>query len=194
MIDSTYEKLRLRLRRLHGRNELLAKAIGLKGKPHVFDTTAGLGRDALLLSALGLKVTMFERNPTVQNALEQTLQRLSKDEEFAPLIERMSLNKVCAIEYLLKNDCAPDVIYCDPMFEPKSKKALSKKAMEELKSLVGHDDDVELLIEVALKRAQKRVVVKRANYSESWPKNPSIVFKGRSHRFDIYLLAPKADE
>lgn len=187
-IDFLNEKLRLRLRRAQGRNELLAKAVGFKEHLHVFDTTAGLGRDALLLSALGCQVTMFERHQEVAFRLQEGLNQLSLDEEFAPLAMRMNLIKTCALDYLTKNAISPDVIYCDPMFEPKSKRALSKKAMQELQMLVGHDEDAEDLIAIALKRAKNRVVVKRANYSAPSPNNPAIIFKGRSHRFDVYLV------
>ncbi len=179
--------MRFRLRRVQGKNELLAKAIGLKKAMHVFDTTAGLGRDALLLSAMGCQVTLFERNPEVSHSLELALNRLSMEEEFAPLVARMNLLKTCAVKHLLDNDERPDVIYCDPMFEPKTKKALTKKAMQQLQSIVGQDLDAEDLITIALKRAKDRVVVKRANYSEAWPKNPQVVFSGKSHRFDVYL-------
>lgn len=189
IIDPQYEKMRHRLRRVKGRSELLAKAVGFKGEPfHIFDTTAGLGRDSLMLSALGLQVTMFERHPLVGLRLEAGLNNLLLDDEFRPLIARMSLSKTCAIDYLANNDVSPDVIYCDPMFLPKAKRALVKKDMQELQSLVGHDDDAEELIAMALKRAKKRVVVKRASYSMASPKNPSVVFAGRSHRFDVYLI------
>jgi 16S rRNA (guanine1516-N2)-methyltransferase len=182
-------KFRYRLRRVQGKNELLAKAIGLKKEfIHVFDTTAGLGHDALILSALGCHVTMFERHPEVFNRLEQGLLELSKDIELAPLVARMSIKKSCAIEYLEKNYVNPDVIYCDPMFEPKNNRALTKKPMQELQKLIGHDDDANNLIAIALKRAKNRVVVKRANYCESFPQNPNVIFRGRSHRFDVYCV------
>ncbi|MGB0184582.1 MAG: class I SAM-dependent methyltransferase, partial [Opitutales bacterium] len=50
-----------------GGNEMIAKAVGLKGqsKPTVLDCTAGLGMDAYVLAALGCEVTLLERNPIV---------------------------------------------------------------------------------------------------------------------------------
>jgi 16S rRNA (guanine1516-N2)-methyltransferase len=177
-----------RLRQVKGRNELLAKAVGFKGEPlTILDATAGLGQDSLLLSALGCQVLMFERHPKVAQDLQENLQALAQDKEFLPLIERVSLTHGCAKEYLQENQNRPDVIYCDPMFEPKSKRALTKKGMQKLQTLVGHDEDAEDLIDIALKRAEKRVVVKRANYSLAH-KKPDIVFKGRAHRFDVYLV------
>ncbi|MCX2957807.1 MAG: class I SAM-dependent methyltransferase, partial [Serratia symbiotica] len=48
-----------------GRGEAVARAVGLKGSelPDVVDATAGLGRDAFVLAALGCRVRMLERHP-----------------------------------------------------------------------------------------------------------------------------------
>ncbi|WP_263458299.1 class I SAM-dependent methyltransferase, partial [Erwinia amylovora] len=50
-----------------GRGEAVAKAVGIKSGylPDVVDATAGLGRDAFVLAALGCRVRMLERNPVV---------------------------------------------------------------------------------------------------------------------------------
>ena len=66
-----------------GKGQAIAKAVGLnKGAtPHVLDATAGLGRDAFVLAALGCKVTMHERHPVVAALLYDGLQRAYQDTE-----------------------------------------------------------------------------------------------------------------
>jgi 16S rRNA (guanine1516-N2)-methyltransferase len=191
-IDFLQGALRYRADHLQGRNELIAKAIGWKRdcSLHVFDTTAGLGREAFLLAALGCQVTLFERHPTISRLLKDGLCRAIQDEKLAPIIHRMVLNETCAIDYMQNanfND-APDVIYCDPMFEATKKSALVKKEMQLLQTVVGEDADGQQLVALALQKAKKRVVVKRALLAPVLTDNPQLVLKARSHRFDIYLV------
>lgn len=189
-IDFGQGPLRYRFEHLQGRNELIAKAIGWKGDAlQVFDTTAGLGREAFLLAALGCQVTLFERHTAIATLLKDGLQRATADPSLAPIIERMHLIESCAIEYLQNNSLSspPDVIYCDPMFETRTKSAAVKKEMQILQSVVGQDNDAEKLVEVSLKFAKKRVVVKRAHTAPELKAKPDLVFKARSHRFDVYI-------
>lgn len=53
-----------RFRSGEGRGQALAKAAGLVSgiTPDIVDATAGLGRDAFLLAALGAKITLIERS------------------------------------------------------------------------------------------------------------------------------------
>ena len=190
-IDFQQGTLRYRYVHLQGRNELIAKAVGWKRgcTLHVFDTTAGLGREAFLLAALGCDVTMFERHPVIATLLKDGLERASLDPKIAPIIERMQLNETCAITYL-KNAAPtilPDVIYCDPMFPIKTKSAQVKKEMQMLQAVVGVDPDTVQLVEMALKSAKKRVVVKRAHTDPPLQEGPSFSLNARSHRFDVYL-------
>jgi 16S rRNA (guanine1516-N2)-methyltransferase len=191
-IDFLQGTLRYRADHLQGRNELIAKAIGWKKgcSLHVFDTTAGLGREAFLLAALGCQVTLFERHPVISKLLKDGLCRALLDEKLAPIIHRMTLNEACAIDYMQNtpfND-PPDVIYCDPMFEAVKKSALVKKEMQLLQTVVGEDSDGQQLVALALQKAKKRVVVKRALFAPVLAENPQLVLKARSHRFDIYLV------
>ncbi|SPW27561.1 Ribosomal RNA small subunit methyltransferase J [Edwardsiella tarda] len=69
-----------------GRGEAVAKAVGIKGGylPDVVDATAGLGRDAFVLAALGCRVRMLERHPVVAALLDDGLQRGYADAEIGP--------------------------------------------------------------------------------------------------------------
>ena len=179
-------------RRLHGggRGELIAKAIGIKlqANPSVLDLTAGLARDAYVLACLGCNVTMIERSEIIYRLVEDAIRRAKVDEEFKKL--HLNLIHAEAKDYLKKlpDENIPDVIYMDPMFPERKKSALVKKEMRILKAIVGGDEDADLLLELALKKAKKRVVVKRPRYAEALkgPK-PDVVFPGKSSRFDVYL-------
>ncbi len=93
-------------------------------------------------------------------------------------------------DYLKKLDIEnyPDVIYFDPIFPEKTKTALSKKSSRLLKQVVGDDLDSAEVFELALKKAKKRVVVKRPKHANTITAlKPDIVFEGKAVRFDVYL-------
>lgn len=191
LIDFRQGTIRYRYEHLQGRNELIAKAIGWKkGQAlHVFDTTAGLGREAFLLAGLGCEVTLFERHQAISQLLKDALYRASLDPALSNIISRMKLIESCAIEHLRNHPplIHPDVIYCDPMFEARSKSAAVKKEMQLLQTVVGCDLDAQQLVEVAWSLAKKRVVIKRAYGAPILIASPSLVFKAKSHRFDVYI-------
>lgn len=185
----------LTFRRLHGggKKEAIAKAIGLKGQSElqVLDATAGLGRDAFVLASLGCQVNMIERSPVVAALLTDGLARAAQDISLADwLPARMQLCHGKALS-LLNNwqDIRPEVIYLDPMFPHRKKKAAVKKDMRLFQQLLGPDEDADLLLEPALALALKRVVVKRpagAPYLAN--KKPQIEMTGKANRFDVYLI------
>lgn len=151
-----------------GRGEAVAKAVGIKGSylPDVVDATAGLGRDAFVLAALGCRVRMLERNPVVAALLDDGLQRGYQDAEIGPwLRDRLTLLHASSLTALADLSPRPEVVYLDPMFPHKQKSALVKKEMRVFQSLVGSDDDADGLLEPARRLATKRVVVKRPDYA-----------------------------
>ncbi|MCW2256900.1 16S rRNA (guanine1516-N2)-methyltransferase [Providencia alcalifaciens] len=173
-----------------GRGEAVAKAVGIKKNylPDVIDATAGLGRDAFVLAALGCHVRMLERHPVVAALLDDGLQRGYQDVEIGEwLRQRMSLIHASSITALEDIAAPPDVIYLDPMYPHRQKSALVKKEMRVFQSLVGADDDADALLAPALALAKRRVVVKRPDDAEplAGQKAPSAVTT-KSHRFDIY--------
>lgn len=173
-----------------GKNQLIAKAVGIKSniKLTVLDVTAGLGRDAFVLATLGCDVIMCERSPIIHALLEDGLKRASSEEWFQKL--NLKLIHADAIHYLKSITDIPDIIYIDPMFPEKIKSALVKKEMRVLREVVGDDVDSEKLLNAALLIAKKRVVVKRAKLAPTLTdKKPDVVYKGKSSRFDVYLQA-----
>lgn len=176
-----------------GRGEAVAKAVGIKKDylPDVVDATAGLGRDAFVLAALGCHVRMVERNPVVAALLDDGLQRGYRDAEIGPwLRERLTLLHASSMTALRDITPPPDVVYLDPMFPHKQKSALVKKEMRVFQSLVGADDDADALLEPARALAKKRVVVKRPDYAPPLAGVPAqSMLETKSHRFDFYLPA-----
>lgn len=182
-----------------GRNQLIAKAVGLKPNvsPVVYDATAGLGKDAFVLASLGCHVFMAERNPWVRLLLEDGLRRAAIVAENKPelklIIERLKLVGTDAEElFELTLTNPPEVIYLDPMFPHPEKRALVKKDMQMLQYLVGEDGDAENLLDRALSIEVERVVVKRPRTDESIAsKQASYVLEGKRNRYDIYLHSSK---
>jgi 16S rRNA (guanine1516-N2)-methyltransferase len=179
-----------------GRKQAIAKAVGLKNgaMPLVVDATAGLGRDAFVLTSLGCCVHMIERVPIVAALLEDGLARARNDPEIGVWVsERMSLSVKDSRYALSELPFKPEVVYLDPMYPEKRKSALVKKEMRVFQSLVGQDSDADDLWEAALKIAQERVVVKRPAHAD-WlaGQKPHTSIKTKKHRFDIYLVDPRA--
>jgi 16S rRNA (guanine1516-N2)-methyltransferase len=176
-----------------GRGELIARAIGIKGKylPSVIDATAGLGRDAMVLAHLGCHVTMVERSPIIAALLQDGLDRAR--EVFRA--KGIDLRLVCAdakhyLQQLLDASIElPEVIYLDPMFPERTKSALVKKEMRILKKLLGAEENTKALFQLALRCARKRVVVKRPPLAPTLSEEkPTIVYRGKTCRFDVYVV------
>ncbi len=184
-------------RREHGggAGQLVARAVGLqktRASLHVLDATAGLGQDAFVLASLGCRVTLFERHPVIHALLADGLARAALNVDCAPVVGRMTLRAGSSIEWMSAAAEGPDVadvIYLDPMFPHRDKSALVKKEMQVFRTLVGDDDDSEVLLNAALAVARYRVVVKRPRKAPaiSGPQ-PGTQLEGKSSRYDIYPI------
>lgn len=189
-VDFIQGKLAHRRKFGGGRGEAIAKAVGIKkaNLPTVIDATAGLGRDAFVLAALGCQVRLIERHPVVRLLLEDGLQRAYLDAELGSLMQQnMQLLSVNDITQLNADDSA-DVVYLDPMYPHKTKSALVKKEMRVFQQLVGEDLDADQYLYPALSLAKQRVVVKRPDYATFLAnQKPHFSRATKNHRFDIYL-------
>jgi len=175
-------------RKFGGEGQDIAKAVGLNKRAgvSVFDATAGLGRDAFVLATLGCHVTLFERVPFVRALLESGLNAARYHEEVDDIMARMQLAPGTLVEYTQE---IADVVYLDPMYPHAEKSAAAKKEMAFFRDLIGHDDDADALLPMALDSAKYRVVVKRpkgAPYLND--QKPTYQLDGKSGRFDIYVL------
>lgn len=191
-------KLGYRRQQKNESNPDIAKAVGVQKSRSlsVLDLTAGLGQDAFVLAHLGCDVTLMERNPFVSTLLLDAMARAkifseSSDPLLEKILRRMKIIPEDSHAYLrsLEDANKPDVIYIDPMFPERSKSAKVKKAMQVFHSVVGADEDSETLLELALRKATHRVVVKRPLRSDFLAdKKPSLKITGRAVRFDVYPL------
>jgi len=178
-----------------GRGQTIAKAIGLKqGKPipNVLDATAGLGKDSYVFACLGCPVTLVERSPIIAALVKDGIERASLNIEFFEIIKNgFILHNRDALEYIqaIDKDNEPDVIYLDPMYPDKKKSASVKKNMQILQKLLGHDQDTHKVLDAALKKAKKRVVVKRPKGAPilEAEKTPTLSYESKGTRYDVYI-------
>lgn len=192
-------------RRLYGggKSQILSKAVGTDQKPglRVLDATAGLAGDSFVLASLKARVQMLERSPLlflmIQDALSVT-KDVSSDQSLLETIERMSILQADALSWLNKQSRGMfDVIYLDPMFPERKKKAAVKKEMQVLQYLLGESDkpdaarldEEQRLLQLSIEKASHRVVVKRPRHAPPLPgEEPGYCLEGKSTRFDIYPL------
>jgi 16S rRNA (guanine1516-N2)-methyltransferase len=174
-----------------GKQQPLARAFGLhKGEmPDIIDATAGLGKDAFVLANLGCQIQLIEYSKIIAALLENGLQRAQQDQEIGSWITtRLSL--ICADSkiYLKNLEKKPTAIYLDPMYPARQKSALVKKEMRIFRRFLAENDTGEELLEVALKVAQKRVVVKRPMDAPFLAnKKPNAQIISENTRFDLYF-------
>jgi 16S rRNA (guanine1516-N2)-methyltransferase len=191
----------MRHRRRSGHNELLGRAVGLGRKPvlKVLDATAGLARDAFVLADLGCELVLCERHPVVAALLEAGLDcaLAQGDAWLAEVCARMRLQPVDARAVSAAVLDSVDVIYLDPMFPPRDKRAAVKKEMALFQQLLERPDgaeDSEDLLAWALDRAVARVVVKRPLRAPPLGgRRPSHELRGKAVRFDVYVLGAFTD-
>jgi len=190
VIDFVGGAVGFRLRRGEGRGQPLPRACGMaKGAtPTIVDATAGMGRDAFFLASLGAHVTLIERNPQVHAALERAMAAAREHgDELAAIIARMTL--LHGDSRALLQTLGPEVVLVDPMHPERTKSALVKKQMRDLRDVVGADLDARELMEAALAAAQNRVVLKwpqRAAPIEGLRK-PSHQISGKTTRYDVFV-------
>ena len=192
-VDFLAGTLAHRLRYGGGRGQPLARAVGMKAgfSPSIWDGTAGLGRDALVLASLGSRVTLCERAPVLAALLHDALLRATQDADADGWIQaRLQLlhaDSVVALGVLADSE-RPDVVYLDPMYPAGKPSVLVKKEMRALQLLLGDDRDSGALLEVALTRATRRVVVKRPRRA-GWLSGaqPTTCVESKNTRYDIYV-------
>lgn len=192
--DVLSDRLMWRLEHSGRHSEAVARAV-LSDKEclKVFDATAGLGRDAMVLQSAGADVAMFERNPVIwlllNNALrraEQDYGKLSRLKHGLPMLMPYGTLK----DYLsVRVKDLPDVIYYDPMFPSRRKTALVKKEMQVFHVLAGPDEDSTEYLDFLLSLKVKRVVLKRPAGADPLAagRQPDFSVDGKACRYDCYL-------
>ena len=179
---------RLRQDRVH--RELLVRAARVKGVEHptAIDATAGLGEDSLLLAAAGFCVTLCERDPVIAALLRDALERAADDARLAEAVARMQLIEGDAIVTLGQLDQAPDVVFLDPMFPERRRRAATNKKLQLFQRLEQPCEDEDELMAAALAVHPRKVVVKRplkGPYLAGM--KPSSSLSGKVVRYDVVV-------
>lgn len=189
-IDFVEGSVAHRLRFGGGRGQDLAKAMGLRAgqTPMIVDATAGLGRDSFLLASLGAQVTLIERSEKMHTLLAQAMERAARQGgQIREIIGRMTLLKGDALDLI--PELSGEAILIDPMHPERKNSALVKQDLRQVREIVGTDDDAADLVELAIKHARKRVVLK-------WPakadplkgvKKCSHQIIGKTTRYDVFM-------
>ena len=182
--------------RTSGKRQGLGKAVGLDKAAAitVLDATAGLGRDAYVLAALGCQVSLMERSPLVHALLVDGFRRARRDGDAAvqAVLDRMQLLPGDSRERFAAiaggEAPQPDVIYLDPMFPPRNKSASVKKDIALLHTLLGAEEDFAGLFAAALPCAKHRLVVKRpgGKHDAALPP-PAFTVPGKAAHFEVYV-------
>lgn len=188
-LDFSSGKMAFRAERF--RHEAILKAVAANKYHTVVDATAGLGRDSVIMAAAGMQVTMLEKSAVVCCLLYDALKRWA-DVDADDSGTLLKLRHCDALHYFRDSaqEELADVIYLDPMFPGRKKSALVKKEMQIFHALLAEDESDDGLLEQAMERAAKRVVVKRpikSNYLQDI--KPSHQISTKTIRFDVYVIA-----
>lgn len=171
----------------------LRKSIGKRVRGQtIWDFTLGLGKDALEFSRLGLEVFAWERSKITHALWRDAMERGKQIPELADLLLRIHGFLGDAREALhAQRDGKvkkPDFIYIDPMY-PEAEKGSAKrrKEMVLLRAIAGDDPDAAGLFSIACEANPKRIIVKRPLHAQVLSGRPALDFRGKSHRFDVYI-------
>lgn len=187
-------------------HEPLAKVIDRQS--FVLDAMGGLLKDAIMMAFLGCKVWTHEAHPLVSELVNDGLFRAKKNLCLAEFIEDeqrfrfFATDSRLTLEHLLQNPELerPDLVYLDPMFPPKRKSSIAKREIQWLQRIHAATTAMypnfsisapELIFELALQVAQKRIIVKRPLIAPPLVAAPSPSFSRnfQSSRFDVYIMA-----
>ncbi|XOV82078.1 MAG: class I SAM-dependent methyltransferase [bacterium] len=160
---------------------LLLKACGQGGKQQtLLDPFAGYGLDAMCLAEAGFTVTAIERERVVWLLLQDAVARQG--------LELQTLQDD-GVEVLARQPQQWDVVYLDPMFPQRNKRALPNRGLQHLQALTQKAPDamdLQALLTTAQGAARNRVVLKRRAKDPVTGK-PAFQVKGQTVRFDVYV-------
>ncbi|MDB4202868.1 class I SAM-dependent methyltransferase [Planktomarina temperata] len=92
---------------------------------------------------------------------------------------------------VLLPDLDAEAILIDPMHPPRKNSALVKRELRQVREIVGTDEDCEALMQVALRHARQRVVLKWPAKAAPMPgiKPCSHQILGKSTRYDVFMCS-----
>ena len=190
-LRADFERMIPRLKENNLRGELIVKAAKIKGKSEIraVDATGGLGEDALLLAASGIRVRIFERNEIIYRLLEDATLRGRATEGLKEACNRMEPLCEDSIIGLQKLDFRPDIVLLDPMFPEKQKSSLTKKKLQLFQRIVPPCFDEEDLLKAAFDAGPDKIIIKRPLKGPYLGGiKPSYSYEGKTVRIDCIVL------
>ena len=151
-------------------------SVGNNSGVKILDACAVFGIDGLAL-ARQAQVTLYERQPVVFVMLLEFAARVGVK------VDIRQGDGLAAMSV----EAAWDVIYLDPMFPQRNKKALPSRPMQHLRGLSAGAENLVLdsVLEIALAGVNDRVVLKR-RVRDPVIGQPNYSLGGKTVRFDVY--------
>jgi len=172
------------------KEELLVKILKkYNNKTNIIDTTAGFGKDAIIIASAGYKINIIEKNPIIIYILKKKM-----NFEYKYILKKNKIKNIKIIYgdarkilYKLKKDKYPDIIYIDPFFLKLKNSAIEKTYMFILKKISkSHINTTNELIKISEKRCKKIIIIKSHIKSKLLLDNPTYQIFGSRIKFDIY--------
>lgn len=160
---------------------LLKKALGnLKPGSVIFDATAGLLRDSLILSNLGYQLISIEQSKILGTML---LVGLQANSDISGIDIYIGQAEKCAQEHQF------DAIYFDPMFETAQSALRDKnhRIISEILDIECISNNNQNTFDILRKCSFQKLIVKRPVKSPSFDNNINYQIKGKSIRYDVYV-------
>ena len=133
-------------------------------------------------------MTLCERDAVIAALLADTLERAQGTPELQDIAGRMQLVTGDATQVLAALDQRPDVVFLDPMFPQKRKRAATNKKLQLFQRLEQPCEDEEALMQAALEARPRKVVVKRPLKGPYLAGvKPSSSLAGKAVRYDIVV-------
>jgi 16S rRNA (guanine1516-N2)-methyltransferase len=131
--------------------------------------------DSLLIKSFAVEdIHILERHPLAAVLITNAIANTNEDFNFR-------------YQSAMKVEDQFDVIFFDPMYEDKNNKASPKKEMLVFRDCIGPDDDAIDVAQHLRSLALERLVIKRPIKSKTLIDAPTIQFKGKSTRYDVYI-------
>lgn len=133
---------------------------------------------------------MIERSEKMHSLLAEGMERAAREGgQLRDIIGRMTLLKGDALNLI--PELSGEAILIDPMHPERKKSALVKQELRQVREIVGTDDDAADLVQLAIKHARKRVVLK-------WPTKAAPLegvrkcthqIIGKTTRYDVFMIS-----
>ena len=177
----------------NGKTDQMIKAMSIGKGQSVLDCTLGLGTDAIVTSFVagaGGRVTGLESSPVIASLVRRGLATYPEPEEdIALAMRRITVVNASHKEYLASlPPCSFDVIYFDPMFRRAIHKSSAMRALRPLAR--GGSPGLET-VNLALRVARRRVVIKERSGSEEFKRLGCLEVSGGKHAPVAYGILEK---